>query len=63
VRRTRAARLRRDHRRDPGAGAADARTREELALALFDADRARDFEAKYRTNPRDAVPLLSLLGL
>jgi hypothetical protein len=37
-------------------------SREELALALFDADRAREFEREHGADPRSAVPLLSLLG-
>jgi MFS family permease len=37
-------------------------TREELALALFDAGRAREFEERYGVDPRTTIPLLSLLG-
>jgi MFS family permease len=37
-------------------------TREELALALFDPDRAHAFERRYGVDPRSAAGLLSLLG-
>ena len=37
-------------------------TREELALAIFDADRAKRFEQEYGTNPRGLLSILSLLG-
>ena len=37
-------------------------TREELALAIFDADRARDFQAEHGVDPRSTIDLLSLLG-
>jgi hypothetical protein len=37
-------------------------TREELALALFDEQRATAFERKYGVNPRSVGGLLSLLG-
>ncbi|HET6547534.1 MAG TPA: MFS transporter [Solirubrobacter sp.] len=37
-------------------------TREELALALFDPERARKFQAQYGVDPRSAGGLLSLLG-
>ena len=37
-------------------------TREELALAIFDAGRARDFQAEHGVDPRSAIDLLSLLG-
>ncbi len=37
-------------------------SREELALALFDPDRAADFERRYGVDPRSAGGLLSLLG-
>jgi hypothetical protein len=36
-------------------------TREELALALFNTSRAREFEEKYGVDPRTTIPLLSLL--
>jgi hypothetical protein len=37
-------------------------TREELALAIFDSDRAKQFERDYGTNPRSLLSILSLLG-
>ena len=37
-------------------------TREELALAIFDAGRARDFQAEHGVDPRSTIDLLSLLG-
>jgi hypothetical protein len=37
-------------------------TREELALALFNRTRAREFEERYGVDPRSTIPLLSLLG-
>ncbi|MBE2319194.1 MFS transporter [Solirubrobacter sp. CPCC 204708] len=37
-------------------------TREELALAIFDADRAQEFEAEHGVDPRGTIDLLSLLG-
>ena len=37
-------------------------TREELALAIFNADRAQRFQKKYGTNPRGLLSILSLLG-
>ena len=37
-------------------------TREELALALFNTTRAREFEEEYGVDPRSTIPLLSLLG-
>jgi hypothetical protein len=37
-------------------------TREELALALFDRDRAAAFQRKYGIDPRSISGLLSLLG-
>ena len=37
-------------------------SREELALALFDSDRAADFEREHGVDPRRTVNLLSLLG-
>jgi MFS family permease len=37
-------------------------TREELALAVFDGDRARAFEAEHGVDPRTTIDLLSLLG-
>lgn len=37
-------------------------SREELALAVFDQDRARDFEAEHGVDPRSTINLLSLIG-
>jgi MFS family permease len=37
-------------------------SREELALALFDGDRAEEFERRHGVNPRTVGGLLSLLG-
>ena len=37
-------------------------TREELALAVFDTARAREFEEKYGVDPRSTIGLLRLLG-
>jgi MFS family permease len=37
-------------------------SREELALALFNRTRAREFEERYGVDPRSTIPLLSLLG-
>ena len=37
-------------------------SREELALALFNRTRAREFEERYGVDPRSTLPLLSLLG-
>ncbi|MDA0181435.1 hypothetical protein OJ997_14115, partial [Solirubrobacter phytolaccae] len=37
-------------------------SREELALAVFDESRARDFEAEHGVDPRTTINLLSLLG-
>jgi hypothetical protein len=37
-------------------------TREELALAVFDQDRARDFQEEHGVDPRTTIDLLSLLG-
>jgi Major Facilitator Superfamily len=37
-------------------------SREELALALFNTARAREFEERYGVDPRSTIPLLSLLG-
>ncbi len=61
---------RRDRGRDPGAGAQAAGpaacklhvAREELALAIFDADRAKTFEEDHGVDPRSTISLLSLLG-
>jgi hypothetical protein len=36
-------------------------TREELALALFNSTRAREYEQEYGVDPRSTIPLLSLL--
>jgi len=37
-------------------------SREELALAIFDEGRARDFEAEHGVDPRSTINLLSLIG-
>lgn len=37
-------------------------SREELALAIFDEDRAADFEREHGVDPRSTINLLSLLG-
>jgi MFS family permease len=37
-------------------------TREELALAVFDTERAREFEERYGVDPRSTIGLLRLLG-
>jgi hypothetical protein len=37
-------------------------TREELALAIFDSDRAQAFRAEHGVDPRSTINLLSLLG-
>jgi hypothetical protein len=37
-------------------------SREELALAIFDADRAAKFQSEHGVNPRSVIGLLSLLG-
>ena len=37
-------------------------SREELALALFDPERAKQFERDHGVDPRSAGALLSLLG-
>jgi MFS family permease len=37
-------------------------TREELALAVFDRDRAQDFQDEHGVDPRTTIDLLSLIG-
>ena len=37
-------------------------SREELALAIFDTDRARKFQDEHGVDPRSVLSILSLLG-